>query len=71
MPSFTFDIFVYLYRNGEETILARHTHSLYYTVYMALVEQMTRQYTKEGWNIRKVSLQNFRFLTEASDAYLE
>ena len=66
MPSFTFDIFVYLYRGGEETILARHTHSLYFTVYMALVEQMTREYTKEGWNIRRVSLENFKFTSEAS-----
>lgn len=65
MPSFTFDILVTLTRGTEQILIARHTHSLYYTIYMALVEQMTREFTKEGWRIKKVELENFEFVTRS------
>jgi len=65
MPTFTFDIFVTLTRYGEQVVIAKHTHSLYFTVYMALVEQMTREHTKDGWHIVSVSLQNFMFTSKA------
>jgi hypothetical protein len=70
MPTFTFDIFVTLTRYGEQIVIAKHTHSLYFTVYMALVEQLTREHVKDGWQIKSVSLQNFAFTSKAkTDLY--
>lgn len=60
---YTFEVVVILLRDGDELSIVRRCTSLYKTVVMELVEQWTKEYRENGWQISRIYEQNYKFVT--------